>query len=54
MSHFVNEFTKPTQGPGLCSYLSNSNPGVDMLGLTFSYHFGADQQLVSAVQDEQK
>lgn len=34
--------------------LSNSNPGVDMLGLTFSYHFGADQQLVSAVQDEQK
>jgi hypothetical protein len=34
--------------------LSNSNPGVDMLGLTFSYHFGADQQLLSAVQDEQK
>ena len=33
--------------------LSNSNPGVDMLGLTFSYHFGADQQLFSAVQDEQ-
>jgi len=28
--------------------LSNSNPGVDMLGLTFSYHFGADQQLLSA------
>ena len=28
--------------------LSNSNPGVDMLGLTFSYHFGGDQQLVSA------
>ncbi len=28
--------------------LSNSNPGVDMLGLTFSYHFGADQQLSSA------
>ncbi|MEE8345139.1 MAG: acyloxyacyl hydrolase [Woeseiaceae bacterium] len=34
--------------------LSNSNPGVDMLGLSFSYHFGADQQLFSAVQDEQK
>jgi hypothetical protein len=34
--------------------LSNSNPGVDMLGLTFSYHFGADRQLFSAVQDEQK
>ena len=34
--------------------MSDSNPGVDMLGLTFSYHFGADQQLVSAVQDEQK
>ncbi len=28
--------------------LSNSNPGVDMLGLTFSYHFGADQQVPSA------
>ena len=28
--------------------LSNSNPGVDMLGLTFSYHFGADQQPLSA------
>jgi hypothetical protein len=28
--------------------LSDTNPGVDMLGLTFSYHFGADQQLVSA------
>jgi hypothetical protein len=34
--------------------LSNSNPGVDMLGLSFSYHFGADQQQFSAVQDEQK
>ena len=28
--------------------LSNSNPGVDMLGLTFSYHFGADEQQFSA------
>ncbi len=34
--------------------LSNSNPGVDMLRLTISYHFGADQHLLSAVQDEQK
>jgi hypothetical protein len=34
--------------------LSDTNPGVDMLGLTFSYHFGADQQQFSAVQDEQK
>ena len=34
--------------------LSNSNPGVDMLGLTVSYHLGADRQLFSAVQADQK
>ena len=36
------------------SGLSNCNPGVDMLGLTVSYHVGADRQLFSAVQAEQK
>lgn len=34
--------------------LSDANPGVDMLGLTFSYHFGRKQQLVSATDSKQK
>ena len=34
--------------------LSDTNPGVDMLGLTFSYHFGGDQQLLSAGKANQK
>jgi hypothetical protein len=28
--------------------LNSPNPGLDMIGLTFSYHFGGDQQLFSA------
>ena len=28
--------------------INDPNPGLDMLGLTFSYHFGGDQQLFSA------
>ncbi len=34
--------------------LSNVNPGVDMLGLAFSYHFGRDQPLLSAGNANQK
>lgn len=34
--------------------LTNNNPGVDMLALRFSYHFGADQQLVSATDSGQQ
>ncbi len=33
--------------------LSHANPGVDMLGLTLSYHFGADQRLLSAATADQ-
>ena len=33
--------------------LSDTNPGVDKLGLTFSYHFGADEQLSLAAKDSQ-
>ena len=28
--------------------IDSPNPGLDMMGLTFSYHFGEDQQLFSA------
>jgi len=28
--------------------IDSPNPGLDMIGLTFSYHFGEDQQLLSA------
>ena len=34
--------------------LSNTNPGVDILGLMVSYHFGADQQLSFAAKARQK
>ncbi len=34
--------------------LSNTNPGIDVLGLTLNYHFGADEQLLSAGKANQK
>jgi len=34
--------------------LNRSNPGLDMLGLRFSYHFGSGQQLLSATETTQK
>jgi hypothetical protein len=34
--------------------LSNSNPGVDMIALTFSYNFGKQQQPVSATDSNQQ
>ncbi len=34
--------------------LRHDNPGVNMVGLTFSYHFGRDNQLLSAVKPDQE
>jgi len=34
--------------------MNTPNPGLEMMGLTISYHFGGDHQLLSAGKDKQK